>query len=308
MKFKIILLLTFFISNILLLSQFGGGSGTQSDPYQIWNKEHSIEFRDSISKSSWQGDKHFRLMQDIDSITQQLGFGYLSNFYGDGKTLTLYYEEGLPVVGTDGHILDSLTINSYFITKIPFGMSIGGGTLLHCINNANVIYYTSVGPYGPIDNPVSGIAVVNYGTISHCINNGSVIGVDKIGGIVAQNLGTISSCINTGKITASNSGSDNWGTGGIGGIVAESWNHISNCINLGDIIGQDNVGGILGMSWGSSSSQPLITNCTNAGYIKGTSKVGGIIGYINPYVIIINSVNVGVVEGNEDVGSIVGKE
>ena len=313
---KFILVLIFFL-NVFLLSQPSFlGSGTIDDPYQIWTKEHLLELSDSVNSNNiyliyppggygrWCTNKHFCLMQDIDTVTQSIGWRYFyGHFHSGSNTITVaidydYYSNPntssalFASLGMNSSI-DSLTIEGYFINGGGIVNS-NGGTIFHCINNANVQSY--------------GIAHYNYnsGTISHCLNNGIVSGVDYIGGIAAVNVGTISNCINTGKITGTEFTAG--GYNGVGGIVAASGNTISNCINLGDITGINYISGIAGSVLGGFYSLSSITNCFNSGYIKGNKYIGGIVGFINDYGNITNCINTGVVEGEEDVGSIVGKE
>ena len=330
MKFALILLFSTVSMNIQLFSQFGGGVGSVSAPFQIWNSEHFIELIDSIntdnyrsSQDCWHCDKCFQLMQDIDVVNQSISYTDFkcSYFYGNEKKIIINLEKCL--FSNIKGILDNLTVNGYVngwagITASVYVYSPPHSVPLtsirrHCINNATIECFpcTYTNLYGDIFYyQVGGIASANHGTISHCINNGSVSGVDRIGGIAADNSGQVINCINTGKITASNSGSGVGSGTGIAGIVAISqFGHIINSINLGDVIGQDYVGGIQGQIVSSIINPSYMTNCSNYGYIKGRNFVGGILANMfTTYVNIINCVNTGIVEGEEDVGSIVGKE
>ena len=316
---RIFILLYFFFSNALLFSQFSfPGDGSVQNPYEIWTLEHWNELTDSSyyyfynGNRSWAKDKHIHLMQDINNISQPLYSYSICYFNGKNKIITedvVYNFFWLP-----GGIIDSLTVNGY--TNSSGGkFGVGSNNIVtNCINNIPVVDFGYEGVYGIMIYQAGGITSTNHGTISHCINNGDVSGVDRIAGIVSTNSETASHCINTGKITASNSGSDNWDGGGIGGIFALNVYSINSCINLGDVVGQNNVGGIGGMAVTNSGFSPpcTITNSINAGYIKGNSLIGGIVGK-NFYIsgspsVISNCVNTGVIEGEEDVGTIVGKE
>jgi len=322
------IVLIFILLSISLSAQnppFNGlGDGTELNPYQIWTKNDLMELRDSVNGdysyvvshyalANWTYGKHFRLMVDIDNVTQSIGRGtFYGYFHGAGKKITVAIIPSPPYAGTPLFLkvtgnIDSLTLDgiinegtagiaNYLMPQygVPTDVSIS-----HCINNATITEWGS-----------GGIAYSNSGTISHCINNGDITGVDCVAGIAGDNQsGTIINCINTGKITATNSGSAPYNNeSGVGGIAAFNKNNISNCINLGTVEGQNHVGGIVGWASQLVHSASQITNCINYGYIKGTNAVGGILGYMRPIVNISNCVNAGVVEGESDVGSITGKE
>ena len=325
MKIIFVFLLLFIFSNVSLFAQpFGGGTGEQTNPYQIWDENHFIELYDSVINATftpWHNGKYFKLIQNID-IGSAIGLGrWRGYFYGNGKIINKNGEFGICGILDNEGVIDSLIVDGYIFTDEIYTAGIVGiiyntysmpsrppGSITNCINNATITCTNDGSIYGVYG--VGGIAYRNDGIISHCINNGSVSGVDRVGGIVGQNLGaTITGCINTGKITATNSGSDLWGICGMGGIAAVSGGSISSCINLGAIEGQRNVAGIVGDGAGST-----ITNNINSGYIKGINGVGGVLGnnsylYGNiPGATISNCINTGVVEGDEDVGAIVGKE
>ncbi len=76
---------------------------------------------------------------------------------------------------------------------------------------------------------------------------------------------------------------------------------ITNCYNTGSVIGNNYVGGIVGLSNASD-----IRNCHNAGVVTGSDYVGGIIGYIYNPSLLENCYNTGSVIGSNDVGGIVG--
>ena len=320
-KFAILSSFIFFSFKILLsgLSLPGGSGDTKDDAYQIWNKTHWIELGDSLDAdwnkpwdSWWHSDKHIKLMRDIDTVTKYLTICTIRGYFcGTEKKITLAMD-GLVTLspflfsGFDAVTTDSFIFDGYIYGYGHCGViSSNTGIAFYYVNNTTIVD-KSIYNYG-----TGGIASLNHGTISHCINNGSVSGVDIVAGIVPHNSNTITNCINTGEITASNSGSGNWSSGGIGGIAYTS-SYMSNCINLGNIEGQNNVGGIAAIVYSTGIYINIIENCINAGYIKGDAFVGGIVAknFYNafPPGVIKNCINTGVVEGEEDVGSILGKE
>ena len=320
---KFILVLIFFL-NVFLLSQPSFlGSGTIDDPYQIWTKEHLLELSDSVNSNNsyliyppggygrWCTNKHFCLMQDIDTFTQSIGWkpftGYL---HGKEKKISVSISyTGLVISfifsGITGinNTIDSLTLNGYLSGWGVSGIFRSNGSsssITECINNTALI------SENPNDGIIGGITGSNSGTISHCINNSSVSGVDFVAGIATVNNWIIENCINTGKVTGTEFANNNYN--GVAGIACAS--HIaSNCINLGEITGINNISGIVGIAqYFGVGPLPKISNCINAGYIKGNKYVSSILGYMEGNIPITNCINTGVIEGEEDVGSIVGGE
>ena len=110
MKFIFSFLLIFVFSNVALFSQcphtpkcpfdscLNGTNGlTKNTAYQIWTLEHLLELSDSVC-SNWHNGKHFRLMQDIETVEQMIGIcfniygqpgvgSFFGNLHGSGKNI-----------------------------------------------------------------------------------------------------------------------------------------------------------------------------------------------------------------------------
>ena len=83
---------------VFAFAQFGGGSGTESDPYRIYNIEHWNEFANEFNNDeSAYGDFsgiHLRLMNDItDTIRTRMG-GYEGNSNDSEKKFNGYIHGG----------------------------------------------------------------------------------------------------------------------------------------------------------------------------------------------------------------------
>ena len=318
MKIIIFLLVLILFSTASLHSSFTTtGDGSKDYPYLLYTRNDLIELSDLINldyfKSRldwWHKDKHFRLMQNIDGVTQAISWAaFEGHFQGSGHTITIamnfdynnnlsQYNAPALFTGLYGNgTIDSLTVEGFInngysgITYIVYDF----GNVTNCKNHIAVSY--------------GGIAGTNNNFISYCVNNGSVTGMDMAAGIAGDNRGQVISCINTGKITATNSG-NNGIFSGVGGIAATSQgtNSISNSINIGTVSGQGFVGGIQGNFAGGIPSNPAsITNCVNYGFVQGTNAVGGIVGNVfNSAVRITGCSNFGVVNGDNGFGCIVG--
>ena len=114
--------------------------------------------------------------------------------------------------------------------------------------------------------------------------------------------GTITNCyVEDGNI----SGNDN--VGGLVGISGGDWNSlvtITNCYVTGSVAGDDNVGGLVGSNGGDSSSSGTITNCYVTGFVDGDDYVGGLVGSNGGT--ITECYAIADVNGSECVGGLVG--
>lgn len=156
---------------------------------------------------------------------------------------------------------------------------------------------------------VAGFVGKPFGALEfyNCTNDAAIIGLRNVAGIVGYNAGgygiKLEACVNTGNITSlqgsytlggyNNSKynyDDNldetgvgitnigytFGTGGIIGAYTGTI-QIESCRNAGTIIGGHNVGGIIGLHEGTSSSVSTLTinNCANSGEIRSNSGYWG---------------------------------
>lgn len=89
----------------------------------------------------------------------------------------------------------------------------------------------------------------------------------------------------------------------VGGIVGYNWSGVvSNCSFSGTVIGNSEVGGIIG------ENNETVTFCRNTGAVSGNSYVGGIVGYNEIYSLVTDSYNIGTVEGKLYFGGLVGTD
>ena len=312
--------LAFTVSNISLLSQFGGGDGTATSPYEIHNKAHLEALSDSIIYSpsnnntkdyNWSRDKHFKVMNDItDTVRTVIGSEsnyFQGNFDGNGFKIVLGIDVPSSGVGLFVFIGTKVNINNIIISNLITEGYVKGGsylvgsivgyatrvTIKNCINNCDVTAISS-----DMGQQVGGIAgFVTYCNIENCINNGKIFALSRdAGGIVGHESDSkITNCTNTGEISSKDE---------VGGIAGCSFGTIENCMNSGRISGDNCVGGISG--WSLLDSK--IINCINIGTVKGNSVVGGISSSIEWgfNAKISNCVNSGLIIGNDRVGGILG--
>jgi hypothetical protein len=313
---KIAFLTNFVIFfRILIFAQFGGGSGTESDPYRIYSKEHLEELSDSIIAYNSFDGLHFRLMNDINiPLTQPIGIEqsplryFQGYFKGYGNSVTVDFDisdnpslYNLFVRIGHNSIIDSLKLEGYMFRCNGFAWQ-NQGTISNCINNvvtSNMVsddldYWTSQ----------SGICMDNQGLVTNCTNNSNLYNSAILAGIACSNLGIISNCVNNGYFFGSIY------TYSFAGICQNNYENgtIINCINKANITSSvfyEDIafcGGICAFQDGG-----IITNCQNIGdiYTKSFIFTGGITGILKTGKI-LNCSNYGKISGKHNIGGIAG--
>ena len=287
MKTKLFLT-TFALFALLLVgklnAQFGGGNGTEADPYQITSKADMEALADSVNNGNyWSKDKHFKLMKDInDSIRfcigkydeDNLSFpkAFQGNFDGNNKKITL-------------------ALNFLFEGYVGLFNCVYNGIIENLVVDGYVNGIYSVGA-------ICGYARNSY--IINCTNYGKISAIAQVGGISGYNIEVdISNCVNYGEINATISTYSSAHIGGISGYNGKV--NILNCVNYGNVNGDTFIGGIAGIS------NAKIINCKNYGNVDGRTCVGGIIGHTEVGCNISYCVNSGSVTAtNYGVGGIAG--
>lgn len=192
----------------------------------------------------------------------------------------------------------------------------GAGIILNLNKNGSVKNLIVDNGYIDGYNNIGSISGRNYGLISNCTSqNVKLTGYGDeygsvIGGIVGKNFanGKIENCTNKSDTIAKNKL--------CGGICGYSLGgNISNCTNYGNIIGNAQVGGIVGDSQGTQDNIVFVTECTNYGTINEKHDaqqsligyIGGIVGCNAKYSEIINCTNkANVIGTSASVGGISG--
>ncbi|MBQ3593427.1 MAG: hypothetical protein II982_03585, partial [Clostridia bacterium] len=239
------------------VSTFGGGIGTEEDPYIIANAKQFARLTINVSKGNSYADKYFKLTSDIDLASRQW------TPVGSAST---------PFAGTfDGqfHKISNLYISQDTSTYMGlFGYNTGTIKNL-IITSGNVTGYRYT----------AAIAAFNNGTVRNCENAATVKGNAFTAGIVGHNTGTVSGCSNSANI---------FGTEYTSGIVAYNYTgtvtdveykgEIIDCYNTGYVSGVSYSGGIVGALMGEAGN---LKNCYNSGTVVGRTNSGAIAGYNN---------------------------
>ncbi|MBI9016789.1 MAG: hypothetical protein JEZ07_05950 [Phycisphaerae bacterium] len=273
---------------------FGGGSGTEQDPFIIATAkqlyrivDYKWEYMDAYYRmvadidmaeyDGLDGRKPFRIIGDNSYFSgQYLGASHVSGFYyifsgifdGDGyviKNLVINepdkdYVGMFGVTGVDCLIKNLELDNCQIVGRDNVAALIGynKGLVSNCRVNADMISRSN-----------SGILVGdNYGgDIEKCCSNGSVqVSSGNAGGLVGLNSGSIDQCFSTSSVEVVANGYY------YGGLVGNSSGTIENCYATGSVNGHYHVGGLTGTSGGS------ILNCYATGLIDGNNNSVGFSG------------------------------
>ena len=281
--------LTLFLSKPHLIygsTSFGGGSGTEVDPYRLSTPEHLTELQVVVdSGNSFEG-KYFVLTNDIDftgydndSNPDNGNFEPIGEFNEDterffsgnldGKGYAIQhlsikqpdnYTNGLFACTLDASIknirLDQINVEGFGVAGLS-GFSV----------NTSISQVTIKGDLK--GEAVGGIVGGAYwSTIEDSYFEGAIEGNDMEAGGIAGFL-YYSSVINA-KFKGDISGPAIY-VGGISGMVDSTT--IQDCQVEGDIQGMVIVGGIIG-----DSEDLILSNVEFEGSVKGLQSVGGIIG------------------------------
>lgn len=271
-------------------AQFSGsGSGTENDPYLIFNPIQLNEVRNYLNNS----DVWFKLMFDID-LTEWLADNnpsqgwqpigtesspFKGHFLGQGHKITGFFinRPSTDCVGFFGYT-SGAEIKDFSI----YGESVSGNNSTGClagwvIASAVTNCHTFLGISGR--QYVGGIiGRIHNSTISSCTTTGDVNGIRDVGGFAGQvwNNSSVTDCTVTSDVT-STSGCAAVGFGHASGVT------ITRLKADGNVTGGSYVGGVFGhstvLSGNTSVGGATLTDCTIKGNVTGDSIVGGLVGY-----------------------------
>lgn len=234
--------------------------------------------------------------------------GTISSCYATGSVAGYGGVGGL--VGYNQGTLTSCHANCF----VDGLQSIGGlaghnqGTLNDCYATG-VVSATDQTEVGTQLQYIGGLVGYNEsGMLTGCYASGSVSvtgnlfiygGANYIGGLVGENWGgSLNDCHANGSVSATGIDASVYAVGGLTG-GQDNWGTISNCYSTGQIIGQDEVGGIVGRN-----SAGALTACFANGPIDGQDDVAGLAGYNAGRIVDCHST--GTVYGSNNVGGLVG--
>ena len=209
-------------------AQFSGsGTGTQSDPYLIFNPIQLNQIRGFLNQSG----VYFKLMSDID----------LTEWIADNNP-----SQGWQPIGTDAspfkgifdggnHTISGLMINRGTTNYVGIFANVSGATIQNITIRGTVSGKERVGGL---------VGYASGSSFNQCVYEGSITATNYAGGIVGYATGTTTlknSCVKIKIIASGNN------VGGIAGY-GESGSSIvlTSCFTYGSIAGKQYVGGLIG--------------------------------------------------------------
>ena len=285
-------------------AQFDGGTGTQTDPYQIATPAQLAQLATYVNaNNATYNDKYYILTADIDLDVAPYNTG--AGWTPIGKSETSFGHFKGHFNGSGKKVTNLYITNSYGDDAGLFGY-VNLCTIENLgIENVNV---TAPGWYvGSV------VGTASNSVISNCYSTGTVsgqFGTVTIGGVAGYLLDncTISNCYFTGTVTVIGASLNNSCTGGVVGCVD---NHciVSNCYSTGTVThtnatSNSNCGGVVGMLYDVSA----IYNCYSTSEVSGNNRVGGIIGEVALSCTVSNCAALNpAVKGTTDIGRVIGK-
>lgn len=256
----------------------GTGSGTEADPYRIYNAYQLAQLNNFQDQSGL----YFELMNDLD-ISEYIRennpvegwepVSFSGILKGKNHTIKGLYinresSSGVGFFGTmTGATVKDLTIEG---TSVKGGLMYVGGFVGQAgssiISNCKITLSSTTAVSGK--NYVGGFAgLLTNTTVTDCKSTGDVKATGTmVGGFVGQ---ATNSCSFTGCVVTSNVNCIEEKTGGFAG---ESKGVIRNVIVTGTVTGGSYTGGVVGNFSGT------IQNATRSGDVTGRNYTGGVIG------------------------------
>lgn len=266
-----LILFNLFVFSTIAKAQsttFGGGSGTEPDPYLIYNTDQLDQLAADVNNGTPYENVWFKLMDDLDYTNKT--YTPIGCVYFDG-TVTVE-RRFCGVFFGNNHSINNVTINSQddccglfgFVgyRGIIYDLTLGGNSSIVSLGNAGGI----AGEVWHDANIINCHVGENVLISVHPVASGSAYAPGDLGGIAGHSFGKILGCVS--KATINNGGIAK--TENLGGIVgylgSAGW--VDNCRFLGTVEGTLHVGDVAG-----SSSGTITYN-----YYHTTARHGGVDG------------------------------
>ncbi len=250
-------------------NSFGGGSGTEADPYLIATPDHLDNIRQFLGDDN--EDLYFLQTSDIDlgQSPWNDGAGWVP--LGDADSPFTAQYDG------DGHVVIGLTIDRE-ATETP---------------NQGLFGYTDgaeIKNLGVVNGDVKGglhtallVGQVHDTTVENCFSTGSVFGtLNSAAGLVGGTFdhSTINNSYSSADVVAEGGLNNNF----IGGLVGlHHTSTINNSYSDGTVDANIRVGGLVGWNFSNST----IYHSYSTAYVTGAGQLGGLVG--NNGGVIVNS-------------------
>ncbi len=264
-KTLLLLLLLAMTTAAQAQTAFGGGSGTEPDPYLIYNTDQLDQLADDVNNGNTYENVWFKLMDDLDYTNKT--YTPIGCVYFDG-TVTVERRFCGGFWGNN-HSINNVTINSQDSHCGLFGF-VGYGGIIYELTLGGNSSIVSTGNAGGIAGEVWSDAYIinchvgeNVLISVHPVASGSAYAPGDLGGIAGYSSGKILGCVS--KATINNGGIAK--TENLGGIVGGlgSAGRVEYCRFLGTVIGTRHVGDVVGYSNGTITYNYYHTSVRHGG-------------------------------------------
>ena len=275
-----------------IATAFAGGTGTESDPYQIADGAQLAYLASEVNKGQPYENACFVLTADIDLGNHD--WTPIGNSFSDALFGGTDYSVFAGNLDGKGHTVSNISIGteSAPLESDVFGLfGVTGGKL----SNLNLDGVTICGTAKNVSGYVIGLAGALSGSAGGPVENCHVANLSMtvstpdsgrtaaywIGGLVGALDGRyIDECSVSGRITETS------GKGSIGGLIGElgraakiTYSHADVALNVKpDYYGGANVGGLIGKGNGEKDPETVISNCYATGNVVGGAYSGGFAG------------------------------
>lgn len=281
------------------LSDFSGGTGTESDPYLIKEKADLTELSEKVNTAATHdkfADKHYRLAADIDMagaaflpVGKSAALAFEGVFDGRGKEIANLSADGEssdnPASGlfgyAEGATLKDIVLKNRSNTG-TFGY-VGGlvgsatnCTIISCSVKSSVLKAGS-GYAGGIT------AYLDGGSVKDCSVSGLTIesAYNHVGGLVGE---LFAGTVENGQVDGGCVIGGKQNVGGIAGWFDKGAIKGCRLLSGARVVGTgDGVGGLVGRAIAKGGAANVIDKCrVDGALIQGTYTVGGLVGYAYP--------------------------
>ena len=277
-----------------IATAFAGGTGTESDPYQIANGAELAYLASSVNSGETYTGKNFVLTASID--LNGLPWTPIGNSFSDALLEGSNYRIFAGNFDGNGYTISNVSIGS---ETAPLEADVFGlfGATAGKISNLNLDTVSihgiaKIASIGAVIGFAGGLVGYSGGYIENCHVTGLTMDMSApsnvyaaaycVGGLVGvlDETQLINECSVSGSIT------EKAGKGSIGGLIGElgkaakiTYSRSDVTVNVkADSRGGANVGGFIGKGNGKTDAERIIRNCYATGNVTGGAYTGGFAG------------------------------
>ena len=277
-----------------IATAFAGGTGTESDPYQIANGAELAYLASSVNSGETYTGKNFVLTANID--LNGLPWTPIGNSFSDALLEGSNYRIFAGNFDGNGYTISNVSIGS---ETAPLEADVLGlfGATEGKISNLNLDTVSihgvaKIASIGAVVGFAGGLVGYSGGSIENCHVTSLTMDMSApsnvyaaaywVGGLVGALDGTqlINECSVSGSIT------EKAGKGSIGGLIGElgkaakiTYSRSNVTVNVkADSRGGADVGGFIGKGNGKTDAETVIRNCYATGNVTGGAYTGGFAG------------------------------